>query len=168
MTLPQNLEPGQFRKALGSFPTGVTVVTCRDQTSGRPIGITVSSFNSVSLEPPLVLWSLSRKSPHIEHFAAGRRHSIHVLSESQSALAMRFADRSRDKFAGIELTLDTPTAPPSIAGVSARFDCRTEAHYDGGDHIIVLARVTELITADLRPLVFWGGRLMAAPVPAQP
>ena len=168
MTLPKNLEPDQFRKALGSFPTGVTVVTCRNISSGRPIGITVSSFNSVSLEPPLVLWSLSRKSPHIEQFAAGRQHSIHVLAESQSELAMRFADRSQDKFAGIALTHDTPDAPPSIAGVSARFDCRTEAHYEGGDHIIVLARVTELIADGLRPLVFWGGRLMAAPVPAQP
>ncbi|MFM2238918.1 MAG: hypothetical protein RJA69_292 [Pseudomonadota bacterium] len=157
---PANADDSKaFRNALGIFPTGVTVITTRDTETGRAVGLTVSSFNSVSLQPRLVLWSIARTSPNLDQFAVGKRHVIHVLSQEQGELARRFANPKLDKFEGVTLSHDPQNAPPVLAGVAAHFDCETESLLEGGDHWIVLSRVHNYQTHDLRPLLFWSGQL---------
>lgn len=151
-----------FRHALAQFPTGVTVVTGRSPSRELPVGLTVSSFNSVSLSPPLVLWSLSNHSPHLEAFQLGQKHRIHVLSRSQEELAKRFARAGSDKFSGISTQLDSARhdqahafeSVPHLAGCSARFDCMTESTHLAGDHCIIVARVLFFEATELEPLVF--------------
>ena len=145
-----------FRNALGRFATGVALVTTREG-GGRAIGITVNSFSSVSLDPPLVLWSLARSSPNLEHFAVGRPHLIHVLAHDQEALARRFASRTVDKFEGLSYHLTTD-GMPRFDDCLAWFDCRTHAWHEEGDHVIVVARVHALDQAERDPLLFCGGR----------
>lgn len=154
-------DTSEFRKALGCFPTGVTIVTARNPLDGRRVGITVSSFNSVSLDPPLVLWSLAKRSPNLQPFERGAKHAIHVLSHAQADLARRFADSSADKFEGVVLETDEKESPPILADVAARFDCITQTQYDGGDHVIVLARVTAFVAMDKSPLIYSAGRLFS-------
>ena len=154
-------ESKAFRNALGIFPTGVTVITTRDSETGRSVGLTVSSFNSVSLQPRLVLWSIARTSPKLDQFAVGKRHVIHVLSQDQGELARRFANPKLDKFEGVALSHNAPDAPPVLEGVAAQFDCETESLLEGGDHWIVLSRVHHYQTHDRRPLLFWSGQLTA-------
>ncbi|MFZ9377511.1 MAG: flavin reductase family protein [Burkholderiaceae bacterium] len=161
-----------FRHALAQFPTGVTVVTGQSSARNLPVGLTVSSFNSVSLSPPLVLWSLSSQSQHLDAFADGQAHRIHVLARTQEDLAKRFAKSGSDKFAGLEKLYDQrpvteDLAPrheglafesvPCLAGCSARFDCMTESTHRAGDHCIIVARVLFFETSDYEPLVFAHG-----------
>ena len=145
----------QLRDALGLFATGVTVVTARDE-AGEPVGMTASSFNSVSLDPPLVLWSVGNAALSAPAFKAARRFAIHVLSSRQSALSNRFARSGSDKFGGLEWSEDGDGVP-LLPGVAARFDCVTHALHEGGDHTIVVGRVIGLGAANLEPLVFAGG-----------
>ena len=152
-------ETRAFRNALGVFPTGVTVITTRDADTGRAVGLTVSSFNSVSLQPRLVLWSIARTSPNLDQFAVGKRHVIHVLAHDQGELARRFANPKLDKFDGVSLTHDLEDAPPVLEGVAAHFECETESLLEGGDHWIVLSRVHDYQTHEQRPLLFWSGQL---------
>ena len=154
-------ESKAFRNALGVFPTGVTVITTRDAETGRAVGLTVSSFNSVSLQPHLVLWSIARTSPNLAQFAVGKRHVIHVLSQDQGELARRFANPKLDKFEGVALSDNPQDAPPVLDGVAAHFECETESLLEGGDHWIVLSRVHNYQTHDQRPLLFWCGQLTA-------
>ena len=114
-----------FRNALGSFPTGVTIITTQDPSDGRMTGITVNSFSSVSLDPPLVLWSLARKSPSLDQFAVGRQHAIHVLSHGQKDLAYHFAAPKPDKFAGVQHHVPADFKAPILAGATACFYCET-------------------------------------------
>jgi 3-hydroxy-9,10-secoandrosta-1,3,5(10)-triene-9,17-dione monooxygenase reductase component len=146
----------QFRSALGGFPTGVAVVTARAD-DGKPIGITINSFSSVSLDPPLVLWSLARGSLNLPHFAVGRRHIIHVLADHQDELAKRFASRAPDKFSGLshETTEDNI---PLFDECVATFGCATRALYEEGDHVIVIAHVEQIDQREREPLLFWGGK----------
>lgn len=153
-------ESRAFRNALGTFPTGVTVITTRDSDTGRAVGLTVSSFNSVSLQPRLVLWSIARTSPNLEQFSAGKRHVIHVLAHDQAELAKRFANPKIDKFEGVALAQNADAEPPVLAGVAAYFECVTESLLEGGDHWIVLSRVQDYQTQDFRPLLFWSGQLL--------
>jgi flavin reductase (DIM6/NTAB) family NADH-FMN oxidoreductase RutF len=152
-----------FRNALGAFPTGVTIITTQDPADGRMTGITVNSFSSVSLEPPLVLWSLARKSPNLDQFAVGRQHAIHVLSQGQKDLAYHFAAPKPDKFAGVEHTLPADFKAPILPGATACFYCETHRLLDGGDHLIVLARVLRFETTDQAPLLFAKGAMMSLP-----
>jgi 3-hydroxy-9,10-secoandrosta-1,3,5(10)-triene-9,17-dione monooxygenase reductase component len=144
-----------FRGALASFATGVTVVTTVDP-DGRDIGLTVNSFNSVSLDPPLVLWSLARTSTSLAAFQASKRFAIHVLSAGQQALSSRFASRKVDRFEGLEVERGEGGVP-LLAGCAARFQCRTEFEYDGGDHVIFVGEVAAFDHSELPPLVFHGG-----------
>jgi 3-hydroxy-9,10-secoandrosta-1,3,5(10)-triene-9,17-dione monooxygenase reductase component len=146
----------EFRNALGHFATGVVVVTARE-SGGRAIGITINSFSSVSLDPPLVLWSLARNSPNLEHFAVGTQHLIHVLAHDQEALARRFASRAVDKFEGIAHNL-TAGGLPQFDDCLAYFECSTQAWHEEGDHIIVIARVLDLDHRAREPLLFCGGK----------
>lgn len=152
-----------FRRALGQFPTGVAVITGLSVEDHKPVGLTVSSFNSVSLDPPLVLWSLARSSRNLPSFAEGRPHVVHVLARSQEALARHFASTQPDKFCGIDLEskrleLEGETRElPSLFGWTARFSCVTESVYPGGDHCIIVARVDSHEVGSATPLVFVRG-----------
>lgn len=143
----------KLRAALGHFATGVTVVTT--MTARGPLGITANSFASVSLDPPLVLWSPARKSQRFPAFEAAQHFAIHVLSAGQRALAERFS-RTGDAFGGLDYDRgldDTPLIP----GCAARFECRHAAGHDGGDHLIVVGEVLAMVEADLPPLIYYRG-----------
>jgi 3-hydroxy-9,10-secoandrosta-1,3,5(10)-triene-9,17-dione monooxygenase reductase component len=145
-----------FRAALGSFATGVTIITTRGP-GGAPVGLTVNSFNSVSLNPPLVLWSLAETSNSLPVFRAASHWAVHVLSSDQEALSGRFARRGEDKFAGAEVESGLGGIP-LLRGCSARFQCRTAFQYEGGDHVIFVGEVLAFDRADVAPLVFHAGR----------
>lgn len=145
-----------FRRALGQFATGVTVVTARGEDS-HPIGVTVNSFSSVSLNPPLVLWSLARQSASLADFTHATRFAVNVLSSRQHHLSRQFATPLPDKFAGVEYTEGT-AGVPLLNGAIAYFICRNVRQYDGGDHVIFLGEVEEYKWTDGEPLVFHSGR----------
>lgn len=150
------MDTNTFRRALGRFVTGVTVVTTRD-AEGRPIGLTANSFNSVSLDPPLVLWSLARRSANLAAFEAASHFAVNILADDQTALSERFARPSEDRFAGLDWTEGLGGAPV-LAGCAATFECRTESRHEGGDHVIFLGRVERFDHAERVPLAFHGGR----------
>ncbi len=152
----QDFDCRAFRDALGSFATGVTVVTALAPT-GERIGLTVSSFNSVSLDPPLILWSLSRGSPNLEAFQNATHFSVNVLAANQQEISDRFAARGGDRFAGVPLH-DGVRGTPLLDGCCACFECSNEAQYPGGDHIVFIGRVEKFAhTETLSPLVFHNG-----------
>ena len=155
MSLPSS-EARQFRDALGAFATGVTIVTTVDE-AGRDIGLTASSFNSVSLDPPMVLWSLSKRSSSLPAFMAAPYFAVHVLAHDQDQLSMRFAQRGIDRFDGLDL-LRGQGGVPLLNGCAARFECRTEFKYEGGDHVIFVGRVETFEHSRRTPLVFHGGQ----------
>jgi flavin reductase (DIM6/NTAB) family NADH-FMN oxidoreductase RutF len=143
-----------FRRALGSFATGITIVTARAPDGGLA-GVTANSFCSVSLEPPLVLWCLSASAPSRAVFAHASHFAVHILAEDQLGLSDRFCRPSRNKFAGLEVTEGLGGAP-LLDGVVALFECRREQRHDAGDHIILVGRVERYQHTDRRPLVFHG------------
>ena len=149
-----------FRDALGAFTTGVTVVTTRDAT-GRDVGLTVNSFNSVSLEPPLVLWSLARSSASLPAFLEAEHFAVHILAADQDPMSNRFAQRGADKFAGIELARGEGGVP-LLPGCSARFRCRTAFRHEGGDHEIFVGEVLGFEAFERAPLVFHKGSYAVA------
>ena len=157
-------DPSAFRSALGSFATGVTIVTARDG-DGSPVGLTASSFNSVSLDPPMVLWSLSLHSGSLPTFRDAENWAVHVLAADQQAMSDRFATPGLDKFAGLALA-DGPEGAPLIEGCAARFGCRARFEYEGGDHAIFLGEVVDFDRREAEPLIYHGGRygrIMRAP-----
>ena len=145
-----------LRRVAGHFATGVTVVTAA--ADGRPCGLTVNSFASVSLDPPLVLVCLSRIARAYPCVDAAPRFVVNVLAEGQDDLARVFASTSTDKFAAFEHT-SSPGGAPVFRGVHAWFECETIARHPGGrTHTIHVARVTALATGHGRPLIFHSGR----------
>lgn len=157
-------DPQAFRDALGSFVTGVTIVTARDE-AGRPYGLTANSFNSVSLDPPMVLWSLSLRSGSLPVFRDADHWAVHVLAADQQAMSDRFARPGDGKFAGVE-DVDGPEGAPLLAGYAARFGCRARFEYEGGDHAIFLGEVVDFDRREADPLIYHGGRygrVMRAP-----
>lgn len=155
-----SIEPQEFRNALGCFATGVTIVTTRNDLA-QPIGLTANSFNSVSVDPPLVLWSLSRKSYSLAAFEKSGHFAVNVLALDQTELSTRFARASIDKWSGVEIeTWDT--GAPILPGCVANFQCVTEHKIDGGDHVIFIGRVTRMRHDFNRaPLLFHRGRYNA-------
>ena len=157
-------DPQAFRDALGSFVTCVTIVTARDE-AGRPYGLTANSFNSVSLDPPMVLWSLSLRSGSLPVFRDADNWAVHVLAADQQAMSDRFARPGDGKFAGVE-DVDGPEGAPLLAGYAARFGCRARFEYEGGDHAIFLGEVVDFDRREADPLIYHGGRygrVMRAP-----
>lgn len=148
-----------FRKALGQYATGVTVVTTRG-ADGQRVGITANSFTSVSMDPPLVLWCPSKRTPSLADFGASTHFAINVLGSQQHVLSRQFATPSQDKFAGVDTT-DGICGVPLIRGAVARFQCRTVARHDAGDHEIYVGEVEEYDLAGGEPLVFHGGQYHA-------
>ena len=145
-----------FRRALGQFATGVTVVSTRAK-DGRRVGLTVNSFSSVSLDPPLVLWSLSRQAPSFADFAGASHFAINVLAANQHHLSRQFSTPLPDKFAGVEC-IEGPAGCPLLCGATAHFVCRNLRQLDGGDHVIFLGEVEEYKWREGEPLVFHSGR----------
>ena len=150
------MNPLTFRKALGTFPTGVTVVTTATG-DGEPVGLTCSSFNSVSLSPPLVSWALRKESGSLEVFKSSRRFAVHILAEDQIALSNRFASSKPGRFDGLHCKM-SKHGTPIIEHCSARFECKTAYEYEGGDHIIFVGEVIDQeLIPDLFPLLFHNG-----------
>lgn len=161
-------DPQDLRRALAQFATGVTVVTTRD-AAGTPVGMTANSFASVSLTPPLVLWSLARSAASFEAFSAARGFRVHVLASDQMDIAKRFATRGADKFAIGEWTHEAQT-PPQLAGCVAWFECVTRSRHDEGDHVIFVGRIESMGVPGGVPLIFHDSRfvtdLSEAPLPS--
>ena len=143
-----------LRDAFGRFATGVTIVTTTG-TDG-PVGFVANSFSSVSLDPPLVLWSPARASSRFAVFAGATHFAIHVLEAGQADWMARFA-RGGSGFDGLDHSV-TAEGLPALSGALARFDCVQEAMHDGGDHAIIVGRVLRLTVRDGAPLVFSQGR----------
>lgn len=143
-----------FRRALGSFATGVTIVTTRGPDG--PVGITANSFASVSLDPPLVLWSPAKASRRFGFFAGAEHFAIHVLGAGDRAICERFS-RAIDGFDALEWS-EGRNGVPLIHGTAARFECRQEAAHDAGDHLIIVGRVERAVTRPAEPLIFHAGR----------
>lgn len=152
----------ELRNVLGTFPTGVTVITASSKQEGQqlPVGMTVNSFTSVSLDPPLVLWCPALVSARHDVFVAAEHFAIHILSDAQQDLAQHFA-RHGDDFSTVAHHMDSHGVP-LLDGCVARLDCSTERVMEGGDHSIVLGRVLRAnLDAELAPgasLAFCGGK----------
>jgi flavin reductase (DIM6/NTAB) family NADH-FMN oxidoreductase RutF len=149
------IDPRDFRNALGAFATGVTIVTAMS-AEGKPYGITCNSFASVSLNPPLVLWSLGVFSQGLAIFQNASHFVVNVLATSQRELAQQFAKSSGDKFAGVGWTPGLGGAP-LLADVVASFQCRASNRYYGGDHVIFLGAVEAYAYNRVEPLLFAQG-----------
>jgi flavin reductase (DIM6/NTAB) family NADH-FMN oxidoreductase RutF len=149
------IDPRDFRNALGTYPTGVTIITAAG-VDGKPYGITCNSFASVSLNPPLVLWSLVIYSSSLSAFQNASHFAVNVLGVSQQALANKFAKSSDDKFAGVEWTPGLGNAPV-LADSVANFQCRAANRYYGGDHVIFLGAVEAYSYNRKEPLLFARG-----------
>lgn len=147
-----------FKSALSQFATGVTVITTRLE-NGHFWGITASSFNSVSLNPPLVLWSLSDKASSLPLFTMNSHYVINVLAANQVALADQFSAPVKDRFQGVEYTL-SPNGYPILKGVAAWFECRNRRRYPEGDHVIFVGEVEKCEFTPSSPLIFHGGQLL--------
>ncbi|WP_432473553.1 flavin reductase [Amphritea sp. HPY] len=149
-------DPKDFRRALSQFPTGVTVITTLD-AEGNPVGVTASSFNSVSMDPTLVLWSIDKGAHSLSAFENAEHFAVNVLSRDQVATSNNFASRGEDKFANAEYTAGLGDAPV-LNDYAAQFECKTWAVYEGGDHLILVGEVLDYrYNDDAEPLVFARG-----------
>lgn len=145
-----------FRQALGQFPTGVTVITTKDE-QGKPVGVTASSFNSVSLDPALVLWSVAKEGLSSQIMQNAKHFAVNVLSSDQADVSNNFASSSSDKFEGVSYSEDT-NGSPLLENCAAQFECDTWNVYEGGDHLIIVGQVKEFRqNPALSPLVFCAG-----------
>lgn len=146
----------ELRRAFSHYATGVTIVTAID-AAGKRVGITANSFSSLSLDPPLILWSLAKSSTSYEAFRATRHFAVHVLDSAQTALAKQFATKDIDRFADV-VCATGGTGVPLLCDYHARFECETYAQYDGGDHTIFVGRVLQTDEKPGDPLLFYRGR----------
>lgn len=152
-----------FRAALGLFATGITIITTRG-ADGTPVGLTANSFNSVSMAPPLVLWSLALQAGSLPVFRAASHYAIHILAAEQRELAERFAARGVDRFAGLAWHEGRGGAP-LLEGAAAVLECRNRSRHEEGDHVIFVGEVERCrYRTDAAPLIFHGGRFHA-PLP---
>lgn len=145
-----------LRRAFGRFGTGVTVVTARTPDGSR-LGVTANSFNTVSLAPPIVLWSLAERSSSLAGFRAAGRFVVNVLALEQLELAQRFARPAPDKFAGVDC-LDGLHDQPMLAGCAASIECRLVGDQQVGDHVLFLGEVERYAHRTSTPLLFCNGQ----------
>lgn len=151
---PATEDPRSFRAALGNFATGVTVITC--QSGSGPIGITANSFASLSLNPPLVLWAPAKSSQRYPFYMAAEHFAIHVMGAEQTDICSGFA-RNGDVFDAFDWE-EGSHGVPLINGCLSRFECTQTAQHDGGDHSIIVGRVTRVTTQSGKPLTFFAGK----------
>jgi len=154
-TVAERFDRRDYRRALGQFATGVTVVTMR-APDGRKVGVTVNSFSSVSLNPPLILCSVSRQTPSFADFSGATHFAVNVLEAHQHHLSRQFSTPMPDKFAGVDF-VEGDRGVPLLNGVIAHFVCRKVREYDGGDHVILIGEVEQYEVSDGEPLVFHSG-----------
>ncbi|MBZ9603871.1 flavin reductase family protein [Phyllobacterium chamaecytisi] len=148
-----------FRQALGQFPTGVCVVTC--SAGSQQLGMTISSFNCLSLEPPLILFSIDRKAVSLPLWEKAAGYAVNVLAENQKDISNRFAKSRSNKWEGAKFAHGQFGAP-LLPGVAAVFECIRKAKYTAGDHILFIAEVRSFNSSiDRMPLVFSKGRYAA-------
>lgn len=153
------LDPRALRAALGCFPTGVAIATTCGE-NGAPVGLTINSFNSVSMDPPLVLWSLARNAASFEAFCRHGAFAVNILGTSQEAVCNQFARPSEDKFAGINWR-PGHRGVPVLNDVLVTLECDTYSTVKGGDHEIFIGRVQRIRHTEREPLVFHRGQLVA-------
>jgi len=147
----------EFRNALGCFATGITVVTSRS-AAAEPLGVTINSFSSVSLDPPLVLFSLARVGGHCQEFINAGKFAVNVLTPDQRALSDRFASARENRFEGIEFKAGENGCPVFSNSLSV-FECETFAVHDGGDHAVFICKVTNVVSGeDNEALLFHKGQ----------
>lgn len=149
----------QLRSAFGLYATGVTIITTKG-AAGEPVGMTANSFSSLSLDPPLLLWSIAHASSNYEAFRAARCFAVHVLHAGQGELARVFSTRNIDRFAGLA-TSPGASGAPLLPDFHACFDCETHAQHPGGDHLIIVGRVLSTEERAGEPLLFYRGRYAA-------
>ena len=152
---PVEFDPRDLRNAFGMFATGVTIVTTRSP-EGRPIGLTCNSFASVSLKPPLVLWSLSLYSPNLQAFMQAPNFGVNILACDQFELSRRFSSPLKDRFEGVSWKLGE-TNVPLLGDVAAQIECRNETRHYSGDHVVLIGQVVRYEYRDVEPLVFARG-----------
>ena len=146
-----------FRETLGLFVTGVTIITTRDD-AGEPIGITANSFNSVSLDPPLILWSVGLNARSLKAFSDGEHFAVHILRDDQAELSQRFATSGSDKFRELPIE-DGLGGAQLLPDCAACLECSLYAKYPAGDHVLFIAKVERLSSDPASmPLVYHGGR----------
>ena len=149
------IEPRALRTALSRFGTGVTIITCLDEAGAR-IGLTANSFNALSLDPPLVLWSLRQASPSLRAFQTSKSFAVNVLAQSQVELSRRFASATPDKFSEGAWAAGLGGAPV-LGGSAAVFECELQQQLEAGDHWLFIGRVMRLGDGAVAPLLFQGG-----------
>lgn len=149
------LDAQRFRQALRCFATGVTVITTITP-EGKPIGLTANSFNSVSLTPPLVLWSLNKRSNNLPAFDQTTHYAINILHADQMDLAARFASPVEDRFAGVDWYVGK-NGMPLLAGSVAWFECASSTKHEGGDHLIFIGEVLDTGHCEGTPLLYASG-----------
>jgi flavin reductase (DIM6/NTAB) family NADH-FMN oxidoreductase RutF len=154
---PPSFSPRDFRASLAMFATGVTIVTARTEGGGL-VGLTANSFNSVSLDPPLVLWSLARAAGSMPALSTGSHYAVNILAADQRDLAERFATRDVDRWNGVAFTEGRGGAP-LLTGAAATFECFNRSRYAEGDHVIFVGEVERCSHREgASPLLFHGGR----------
>ena len=153
--MSQSFTQMEFRQALGSFATGVTIITTLGK-NGQKVGMTANSFNSVSLDPPLILWSLGRQANCYDDFIAAEYFAVHILASNQQQLSNRFAETGRDRFADIDCSQGL-SGIPILPHYSTCFQCKMAQQYNGGDHIIITGEVIQFTDNQLPPLLFHRG-----------
>lgn len=162
----KNFDIRDFRRALSQFPTGVTVITTQDK-DGNPVGVTASSFNSVSMDPPLVLWSIDKGAYSLEIFEKTEHFAVNVLSRAQVNTSNKFASKGEDKFKDVNYQKGIGDSP-ILDEYAAQFECKTWAVYEGGDHLILVGEVVDYRYNDASlPLIFSrGSYAVSSPHPA--
>src|SRR4029077_283487 len=150
-----NFDSRSFRSALGSFATGITIVTSIGP-DGEALGFTANSFNSVSLDPPLVLFSLDRRAYSLKAFESAGVFAINVLREDQEQVSTAFARALSHKWDSVSFE-PWEAASPILADALANFECETKSMHDGGDHVIFVGQVLALRTGEGRPLLYYRG-----------
>jgi 3-hydroxy-9,10-secoandrosta-1,3,5(10)-triene-9,17-dione monooxygenase reductase component len=153
--MPDSTEHRALRTALGRFATGVTVITCLD-AQGVRVGLTANSFSALSLDPPLVLWSLRQSSPSLPAFRSASHFAVNVLGEAQVEVSRRFASPASDKF-GDGTWAAGQGGAPVLTGCPAVFECATVSLQDAGDHLLFIGRVLQFSEAPIAPLLFQSG-----------
>ncbi len=157
----KSFDRSAFRKALSCFPTGVGVATILS-ADRQPNGMTISSFNSVSMDPPLILWSIGLEAACIDDFRQAEAFAINILAADQKPISQQFAQAKRDRFSGLTWHL-SPTGLPLLDGAAATLSCKVWNRFPGGDHEIIVGEVYELSCSDKIPLLYGLGRLTSFP-----
>ncbi len=154
-----SIEPDAFRRSLGRFATGVTIITALGPGE-TPIGMTCNSFSSLSLAPPLVQWSIAKTSSNYAAIGRARYFAVHVLDARQTQMCKQFSSKQGDRFSGVELTTGLHGLP-LLTKFHARFECENVAQHDAGDHTIIVGHVSRLDEQEGQPLLFYRGSFVS-------